>query len=127
MTRVAIDNVPQLVRPTPVVKAIDEAAELRDRHRLANEELARAQRELEQAQQADVAATAVKIRQGAVPGQLPAAIAKAKDAVELAQRNAAAIGVAAQAAQDDVATAIAAQADVWTIELGEEAEQARNQ
>jgi hypothetical protein len=87
-TFVNVDVVPQTGRPDAVTSALTEAIALRDRHRDANETLAAAQTALEQAQQADVAATAEKIRAGTQPGAIPASVQKAKQAVELAQRNA---------------------------------------
>jgi hypothetical protein len=124
-TFVNVDVVPQTGRPDPVTTALTEAIELRDRHRDANEMLAAAQTALEQAQQADVDATAEKIRAGTQPGAIPASVQKAKQAVELALRNALAIGVASDAAQTDLATAMIASADSWLEELDGETARAR--
>jgi hypothetical protein len=124
-SRIALDNVPTLVRPSEVERAIDEARQLRDRHRLAQEELAQAQQALEQAQEADVARAAERVRQGSAPGALPPAIAKAKQAVEFAERNARAIGVATEQAGQDVVAAIAERADDWDVSLRDETERAR--
>jgi hypothetical protein len=68
--RVALDVIPQIGRPDEVATALAEAADLRDRHREANEALAAAQAELERQEQADVAAAAERIRSGAAPGNL---------------------------------------------------------
>jgi hypothetical protein len=127
VNRIAIDNVPSLVRPPEVERAIEEARELRDRHRLAEEELAQAKAALERARDADVAAQAERIRQGSAPGALPPAIEKAKRAVELAQRNARAVGIASEQAEQDVVSAIGERADTWTGALGDEAEKAREE
>jgi hypothetical protein len=125
--RIAIDNVPSIARPPEIERAIGEARELRDRQRLAQEELAQAQQAFEQAQEADVAATAAKVRQGSAPGAVPAAVAKTKTAVEVSERNARAIGLAHEQAEQDVVSAIAERADTWTVALEAEVEHAREQ
>jgi hypothetical protein len=122
-----LDRIPNVARPPEIERAISEARELRRRHRLAQEELARTQQALEQAQEADVAAQAERVRQGAEPGAVPAAIRKAKEAVEVAQRNANAIGRAHAQAGQDVAGAIAERSDAWNVALAAELEQAREQ
>jgi hypothetical protein len=123
--RIAIDVVPEIGRPPEIETAIDEARQLRDRHRLAQEELAQAQQALERAQDADVAAQAERVRHGSAPGALPSAIEKAKRAVEVAERNARAIGLASEQAGQDAVSAISERAEVWTVALRDEAEQAR--
>ena len=75
--RVNLDVVPERSRPPEIQRLLDEASTLRDRHRAAREAVAVAQTELEQAQEADVAATAERVRAGDAPGAMPAAIAKA--------------------------------------------------
>ena len=102
-----------------------EAVELRDRHRAANEQLAAAQAELEAQERADVAAAAEKIRSGAAPGSLSAGVGKARHAVEVAQRNAAALSLDSQAAEADLAGTMREHADTWIGQPDEEAVQAR--
>jgi hypothetical protein len=123
--RVAIDVVPEAARPTEVASVLAEAVELRDRLRQAREELAAAQAELEHQEQADVAAAAQRIRQGAAPGNLSAGITKQRHAVEVAQRNAAALALASDAAQADLAETMLAHADEWIEQLERETAQAR--
>jgi hypothetical protein len=124
---VAIDVIPTLGRPAEVERAIDEARELRDRHRLAQEEQAQAQQALEQAHETDVAAAAERVRKGSAVGALPPAIEKAKHVVALAERNALAIGLAARAAREDVGTTIAEHADDWlkALDAGDESARQR--
>jgi hypothetical protein len=123
--RIDLDHVPSLVRPSEIERAIDEARQLRDRHRLAREELAQAQQALERAQDADVVAAAERVRQGSEPGALRPAVEKAKRAVEIAERNARAIGLASEQAGQDAVNAISERADTWAVALRAEAEQAR--
>ena len=125
MNRINIDTVPTLVRPKVVEQAISEARELRERLRLAEDERAKAQQSFEQAQAADVAAQAERVRQGSAPGALPPALEKARRAVELAQRNTRAIGLATEQAEQDVVAAISKHADAWGVSLQEAAGQAR--
>jgi hypothetical protein len=124
-SRIDLDHVPSVVRPSEIETAIDEARQLRDRHRLAQEELAQAQQALERAQDADVAAAAERVRQGSAPGALPPAVEKAKRAVEIAERNARAIGLASEQAGQDAVSAISERAESWTVSLRDEAERAR--
>jgi hypothetical protein len=123
--RVSIEVVPERSRPADVQRALDEAITLRDRHRAARETVAAAQAELEQAQDADVTATAERVRAGDAPGAMPAAIAKARAAAEPAERNARAIGLASDAAQSDLAAMIQQHAESWLAALDAESEQAR--
>jgi hypothetical protein len=125
MARVALDAVPTLGRPEAVAAVVAEAAELRDRLRQANEELAAAQAEYEAQQQADVEHAAERARKGAALGTVPQTVEKARSGVELAKRNPAAIGLASQAAQDDVAEALLAHAHEWRSSLADELEHAR--
>jgi len=120
-----VDVIPQPGRPDAVTRALAEAVELRDRLRAAQEELAGAQAELERQQQADVAQAAQRVRSGSSPGSPPAAIAKARDKVELAKRNANALGIASDAAQHDLVEAMREHADAWLAALDEAAEKAR--
>ena len=125
MNRINIDNVPTLARPKEVERAISEARELRERLRLAEDERAKAQQAFEQAQAADVAAQAERVRQGSAPGALPPALEKARRAVELAQRNTRASGLATEQAEQDVVAAIGKHADAWGVSLQDAAGQAR--
>jgi hypothetical protein len=125
MAWIALDVVPEVGRSDPVTQALAEAVELRDRHRQASEELARAQAELEQAQKADVDATAAKIRAGTQPGAISANVTKAKQAVELAKRNEDAIAVASEAAHSDLALAMQESSSAWIASLDDEATRAR--
>jgi hypothetical protein len=113
------------IRPDEVATAVDEALALRTRHREATEVLAAAQHELERAQRADVAATAEKIRAGSEPGAISAAVTKAKSEVELAKRNEAAIAVASEAAQNDLAAVMQKTSTAWIDSLDAEAANAR--
>jgi hypothetical protein len=125
VTRVALDLIPDAARPTEVARLLDEALALRARHREANEALAKAQADLERAEAADVAAAAERIRSGEAPGKLSASISTARHAVETAQRNAAALDLAARAAGDDLAATMREHADTWLVALDEAREQAR--
>jgi hypothetical protein len=78
-----------------------------------------------QAQKADVAATAKQIRAGAQPGAVAAAVTKAKQTLELAERNVAAIRVASEGAEDDLAEVMREHADAWLAALDQEADDAR--
>src|SRR4051794_31201596 len=101
MARVALDLIPEAARPPEVASVLAEAVELRDRHRGATEQLAAATAELDRQEQADVQAAAEKIRSGAAPGNLSAAVTKQRHAVEVAQRTAAALRLATDAAAAD--------------------------
>jgi hypothetical protein len=122
---VGLDLVPVVGRPDGVARLLDEALALRARHRDAQEHLAAAQAELERQQEADVASAAERIRAGSEPGAVPPAIGKARHAVELAQRNAAAIGLASDAAQADLITSMTTTSAEWLTALDAAGEQAR--
>jgi hypothetical protein len=122
---VALDVIPELARPDPVAEAVAEAVELRDRLRVAKQELAEAEGELERLEQDDVAAAAEKIRAGATPGSIPAAISKARQAVELKTRDARALAVASEAAQADLVGAMTASAGEWVERIEDATGEAR--
>lgn len=123
--RVNLDVLPERARPAEVTLLLDEAATLRDRHRAAREAVALARSELERLQEVDVAAAAERVRAGDAPGAIPPSIAKGRVACEVAERNEQAIGIASQAAQDDLAAVIAQHAQAWLDALDAESEQAR--
>jgi hypothetical protein len=125
VARVALDLIPEAARPAEVATVLAEAVELRDRHRAANEQLAAAQAELERQEEADVADAAKAIRSGEEPGKLSAGIVKQRHAVEVAQRNAAALALALQAAEADLAGTMRQHADTWIAQLDAEAVQAQ--
>jgi hypothetical protein len=108
-----VDVIPEIARPEAVDKVLAEALSLRDRLRAAQEELAAAQADLERQEQADVAQAAERIRSGAAPGAIPAAISKSRQKVELAKRNASALALASEAAQRDLAETMTTNADEW--------------
>jgi hypothetical protein len=122
---VAIDVVPAIGRPGEVATVLAEAIELRDKHHAAQQALAVAQQELERQEKADVAAAAERIRSGEAPGNLSTGITKQRHAVELAQRNAAALGLAVDAAQADLASTISTSGSGWLKQLERETEDER--
>jgi hypothetical protein len=125
MTRVAIDNLPTLARPDTVERAVAEARKLRDRAREATEAVAAAQATVDDLVQRDVEDAAAWARAGEPLGTPGAPLRKAKDALALAQRDLAAIRLAQEGSEEDVAKAIGENADAWTVDLRGEAEQAR--
>jgi hypothetical protein len=125
MARVALDTIPDLGRPDAVVAVLNEALELRGRLRQARDELVAATAELERQEAADVEAAAKAIRSGEAPGNLSAKVTKQRHAVEVAQRNAAALELASEAAEADLASTMLASADTWAEELHRDREQAR--
>ena len=124
-TWVNLDVIPQLGRPAEVEQTISEATALRDRARQAQEQSAARQQELEQAERADVEAAAERARAGAALGTTPAAVKKARDQLESAKREAAALALAADGAAVDLVEVMRAQGDAWLAQLDVEAEQAR--
>jgi hypothetical protein len=64
MSRVALDVVPDLARPEQVAKALVHASEIRDRARLAQEQVAAAQAYLDEAEKLDVETAAQRARTG---------------------------------------------------------------
>jgi hypothetical protein len=127
VARVAIDHVPQLARPAEVERAIEEALALRDRAREASEAVALAQQTVDQLEREDVEAAAARVRAGEATGTPGAALRKAKDALALATRDQAAVGLAQTQAEQDVAQAIVGHAGAWRAELGREIERAREE
>jgi hypothetical protein len=125
MTRVDLDVVPGIARPPAVEKVLGESLDLRDRYRRAQEDLAKLEAELHRLEDEDVAQAAERVRAGSAPGNLLTGIAKAKQAAELAKRNGAAIGLANDVAQNDLAAALNAAGAEWLASLDEEAELAR--
>ncbi len=124
-SRVSIDQVPQVARPAAVTVALEDAAGLRDRFRRSQEELAEREAELRQLEQDDVAKAAERARKGAALGAVAPGVEKAKAALEVARRNASALGVAATSSQDDLVDQLAAGAEGWIEALDAEAERAR--
>lgn len=125
MSRVDVDTVPEVARPPGVAKALGESLELRDRYRRAQEDLAGLEAELRRLEDEDVAQAAERVRAGSAPGNLLAGVTKARAAVETAKRNSAAIGLANDAAQRDLADTLHADGDEWLASLDNEAERAR--
>jgi hypothetical protein len=125
VTAVTLDVVPQAARPPEVERLLSEAQELRAHHREADEQLKQAQQALEQAEADDVARAAERIRSGQAPGSLSQAISKARSAVDVAQRTAAAVDLASRAASDELATAMQKHADGWIEALDEQRQEAR--
>src|SRR5262249_24417595 len=123
--RVAPDVVPQAGRPEAVATALAEALALRDKQREASDALAAAQAAREQAQQADVVAAAERVRQGTSTGAVPAVVTKAKQAVELAKRDLAALRLAVEGAENDLADVMREHADAWLAALDASAEDSR--
>jgi hypothetical protein len=125
VARVAIDHVPKLVRPAEVEHPITAAAQMRERAREAAEGVAAAQRAVDEREREDVEQAAQRARAGEPLGATSRALAKARDALMLAQRDTNAIRLAQQQAEDDVAAAIGANAHAWLEELDRAAAQAR--
>jgi hypothetical protein len=126
MSRVDVDTVPEVARPPGVAKALGESLELRDRYRRVREDLAGLEAELRRLEEEeDVAQAAERVRAGSAPGNLLAGIAKAKHAVDVAKRNGAAIGLANDAVQRDLADRLHRDGDKWLASLDDEAERAR--
>jgi hypothetical protein len=123
--RVAIDNVPTLVRPVEVEHAIDAAAQMRERAREAAEAVADAQRAVDEREREDVEQAAQRARAGEPLGATSRALTKARDDLLLKQRDLNALRLAQHQAEDDVATAIGAHAEAWLVELDDAAAQAR--
>src|SRR5262249_18541911 len=90
-----------------------------------NQQLAAARAELERVEQADVAAAAKAIRSGEAPGSLSARVTKQRHTVEVAERNAAALGLASEAAQTDLAATMREHSASCVEELERETVEAR--
>lgn len=125
MSAVALDVIPELGRPAAVEKVVAEAVELRDRFRVASEELASAQQALEQAEKSDIESAAERIRSGQAPGGLSQTIAKTRRVVEAKTRDAAALELAAKAAAEDVARLIREHASDWLEALDAQKQESR--
>jgi hypothetical protein len=123
--RIALDVIPEAGRPTEVVAALDEAHALREQLRAAQEALAAKQQTLDELERADVEAAAARVRAGEALGTEASNVKKARSAVEGARRDAAAIALASEAAQSDLAAAMSEHADTWLKTLGVETAQAR--
>jgi hypothetical protein len=123
--RVAIDNVPTLVRPAEVEQAIVAAQQMRERVAEQAEAVAAAQHAVDEAERQDVEAAARRARAGEPLGASSRALVKARDVLLLAQRDSNALRLAQQQAEDDLAQVIAKHADAWLEELHRAAEQAR--
>jgi hypothetical protein len=121
---VDLNVVPELARPDAVSAVIAEAVELRERLRLASEELAGMQAELELQEARDVEQAAKRIRSGEAPGSLSTAISKSRHAVEVASRNRSALALAADAALVDLASVMHEHGAEWIEALEHEKEQA---
>jgi hypothetical protein len=111
------ENVPAAARPPAVASALDEALELRTRFRDAQAEVALAQSELEAQEQADVEAAAKAIRKGESPGAASTAIKKTRDRRAVAERNASALNLAAEAASIHTVETIRANNAEWLVAL----------
>jgi hypothetical protein len=125
MARVVIDRVPALGRPPEVEHAIADAVGLRDRARQASEQVAAAQRAVDELEREDVEAAAAKARAGEPLGSRSGAVKKAKDTLDLATRDQTAVRLAQSQAEEDVVSVILANADPWSVALDAEAERAR--
>jgi hypothetical protein len=123
--KVAIHVIPELGRPLEVQQAITEALALRDRAREQAEVAAAAQRAVDEIEREDVESAAARARAGEPLGTLAGAVTKAKQRLEVAQRDQAAIRLAQAQAEADVAGAIVATAEGWRAELDAEVERAR--
>jgi hypothetical protein len=123
--RVAVEVVPVVRPPAEVEQAIADAVRLRDRARGATEAVAAAQANAEAQEHADVEQAAARARAGESLGAPAAALKKARDTLALAQRDLAAIRLAQEQSEQEVAEAIVAQADQWCADLATEVEQAR--
>ncbi len=123
--RVAIDFVPGLGQPAEVAKGLTEATELRDRAREAVEDVAAAQSAVDEVERQDVESAAQRARSGEPLGQVPAVVKKAREQLEMAKRNSAALALALQGCEDDLIDVLAEQADPWIAELDNEVESAR--
>src|SRR5262249_35055835 len=104
MTRVGINVgvVPEVGRPEAVTNALAEAVALHAKGREAADALAAAQAALEQVQADDVARAAQRVREGGQTGAVPVSVTKARDRVELAKREVAAIRLAVEGAEEDL-------------------------
>jgi hypothetical protein len=122
---VALDVIPEAGRPAKIQPAFKEASDLRARYRRAQEELAELEQRLEQVERDDVAEAAQRVRAGSAPGNVPAVVTKARQAVETAKRNSAAIGLASDASQGDLVAAIREHSVGWFGALDSEQQQAR--
>jgi hypothetical protein len=122
---VNVDVIPQAGRPAEVEKAIEEAAQLRDRARQAQEQAAAAQQALAEAERRDVEAASEKARRGESLGSPPAAVAKAREKVERATRDASALQLASDGAADDLVQVMQARTEHWLAALNDEASRAR--
>jgi hypothetical protein len=125
MARVALDRIPQLARPPEVEKAIGEALALRDRAREASEAVAAAQANVDELEREDIGAAAARARAGEPLGTPGAALKTAREQLVLEQRAQAAVRLAAEQAEQEVAEKIISSAEPWRAELDAEAERAR--
>jgi hypothetical protein len=87
--------------------------------------VAKAQHTADELEREDVEAAAARARAGEPLGTRSGALAKAKAAVELAQRDQAAIRLAQSQAEADITEAILASGERWRSQLGRDLEQAR--
>jgi hypothetical protein len=115
--RVGVDVIPEAGRPEPVAAALRETSELRDRVRAAAEEVAARQQALDELEREDVQAAAQRVRQGGQLGTPAAAIAKARGALDVAKRNHAAMSLAHEGAEADLAQRMHDEADAWAATL----------
>ena len=123
--QVNIDNVPRDCRLPAVESAIDDARRLRDQARAAAEQVAVAQRNIDESVQRDVEDAAARARAGEPLGAEGKGVEKARAALLDAQRTLNVTRMAQAGAEDDVAAAITANAEQWTIELAAEGDRAR--
>jgi hypothetical protein len=125
--RVNVDNVPTLVRPKDVERAIEAAVAMRERARDAAEAVAAAQKAVDEAEREDVEAGAARAHVGEPLGAPNRTLTKARDELLLKQRDSNILRLASEQAGQEVVKAIAKRADAWTVELGKECERAREQ
>jgi hypothetical protein len=123
--RVAIDVVPQLVRPAEVEEAVGAAAQMREKAREAAEAVAAAQKAVDEREREDVEAAAARARAGEPLGAQNRALVKARDTLMLAQRDLSAIRLAQTQAEDEIATAVGEHAEAWLEQLDRAEAEAR--
>jgi hypothetical protein len=125
MARVNVEVVPALARPADVERAMMEAIRLRDRAREQAEAVAAAQAAVDEQERRDVEQAAARARAGEALGSPPPALAKARAALQLAQRDLSALRLAQEQAEEAVVHAVTGQTGAWVEALDREAEEAR--
>jgi hypothetical protein len=123
--RIALDVIPQTARPNEVETAIQAAEQMRARAREAAEAVAAAQAAVDEREREDVEAAAARARAGEPLGTQSRALVKARETLQLAQRDLNAVRLAQTQIEAEVAQTIDTHGDGWLAALNDASEHAR--